>query len=200
MPKYSIIIPAHNSAAYIQNALKSVRKQTVEDYELIVVCDACSDNTAEVAAKYNPDKLIKTNYHLCGPARNAGLDVATGEWVLFMDDDDRWVDGLVIKTIDESLSDNIDILYFAFHFGILGPTFQHPLREYVAVWNKCWRRSFIGNTRFPAVQYAEDEAFHRAMMEKNPRKRYITDLLYQYQYPRVGSILYNHDHGREYPE
>ena len=45
--KFSIIIPAHNAADHIRNALESVAEQTFEDYEVIVVCDSCTDDTEE---------------------------------------------------------------------------------------------------------------------------------------------------------
>ena len=51
-PQFSIIVPAHNSAAFLGRALGSIRRQTVSNYELIVVADACTDNTAEVAEWY----------------------------------------------------------------------------------------------------------------------------------------------------
>ena len=50
--RFSIIIPAFNSASYIKRALDSIKEQTFEDYELIVVCDSCIDNTKEIAEQY----------------------------------------------------------------------------------------------------------------------------------------------------
>jgi glycosyltransferase involved in cell wall biosynthesis len=44
-PFFSVIVPAHNSAEYIQRGLQSIVSQSFTDYELIVVCDACTDNT-----------------------------------------------------------------------------------------------------------------------------------------------------------
>ena len=52
MPKFSIIVPAYDSEGYISKALMSILDQTYRDYELIVVCDSCTDNTDEVAAAY----------------------------------------------------------------------------------------------------------------------------------------------------
>lgn len=194
MKKYSIIIPTHNAENWIENALKSVCSQTVSDYELIVVCDACTDRTAEIAEQYG-SVVINVDHNRCGLSRNAGLDFASGKWVLFMDDDDKWAHNKVIETIDANLDDNIDILYFGFMFGILGKTIQYPGHEFVAVWNKCWRREFIGRHRFPPVHVAEDEAFHRELMPLGPRKKYIKDVLYLYDYPRVGSLTWRNEHG-----
>ena len=90
MPKFSVIMPAHNASEYIRKALDSVRMQTFKDYELIVICDACDDDTADIAREYT-DKVIEVGFRNPGPTRSAGLDAATGEWELFMDDDDCWI-------------------------------------------------------------------------------------------------------------
>ena len=50
--KFSIIIPAYNSAGYIRKALDSVKAQSCKDYELIVVCDSCGDDTEQIAKEY----------------------------------------------------------------------------------------------------------------------------------------------------
>ena len=51
-PFFSVIVPAHNSETYIGRGLVSIRNQTFTDYELIVVCDSCTDNTEEIAKEY----------------------------------------------------------------------------------------------------------------------------------------------------
>ena len=53
---FSIIIPAHNAAEYIRKGLDSIKSQSYKDYELIVVCDACTDNTEAIAREYT-DKV-----------------------------------------------------------------------------------------------------------------------------------------------
>ena len=78
--KFSIIIPAHNSAGYIQNALDSVAEQTFTDYELIVVCDSCTDNTEEIAKEYGINKnsvgvtLMRTREKLREFLKKEGFD------------------------------------------------------------------------------------------------------------------------------
>ena len=61
-----------------------IRRQTFKNYELIVVCDACDDNTKIVSQQYT-NKVYSVDYHNDGLARSKGLDVAKGEWVMFMD-------------------------------------------------------------------------------------------------------------------
>ena len=105
--KFSIIIPAHNAAEHIQNALDSVTEQTFTDYELIVICDSCTDNTEQIAKEYGAI-TEKVAYHCDGPTRSRGLDIAKGDWILFMDDDDWWLHEYVLEQINSKLTDAID--------------------------------------------------------------------------------------------
>ena len=113
IPKYSIIIPAHNAEDCLGRCLDSVVSQRVKDYELIVVCDACTDKTADVVRKYG-EKPIIVDYQRDGLARNAGLDAARGEWVLFLDADDWWMHEYVLTQLDGVLNPLWDILFFSF--------------------------------------------------------------------------------------
>ena len=84
-PFFSVIVPEHNSAEYMRKGLESIRSQAFADYELIIICDKCNTKAEmEIAYEY-ADVLIETNYGKAGLARNAGLNVARGEWILFMD-------------------------------------------------------------------------------------------------------------------
>ena len=190
--KFSIIIPAHNSAAYIRKALASVRSQQFKDYELIVICDACTDNTEEIAREYGAI-IEAVNFECDGPARSRGLDLASGEWILFMDDDDWWLHEFVLNLLAEQTSlAGADVLCFSFIFRGIGyatPT-GNAGSLWPAVWNKCWRRSCIGDTRFPNIQAESDFAFHKAMMAK-PIRIALWDMpLYYYNYMRPGSQTY----------
>lgn len=187
MPKFSVIMPAHNASEYIRKGLDSVRNQTFEDYELIVVCDDCEDDTADIAREYT-DKVIEVSFRNAGPTRSAGLDAATGEWILFMDDDDWWLHEYAFEQIDRHVSD-CDLLCFGFIWKGRGYTSPNRPGGYYwpAVWNKCWRRSIIGNTRFPEA-YPDDLLFHNEMMTKLMRIKTWEMPLYYYNYWREGSI------------
>ena len=52
VPKISMILPVHNAAAYMGNALESIRRQSWKDYELIILCDACEDDSERIAREY----------------------------------------------------------------------------------------------------------------------------------------------------
>lgn len=182
--RFSIIIPAYNSEGYIHKALRSIQSQTFKDYELIVVCDSCKDETAKVAKSYGA-KTYNVEFEHEGHTRNAGINVAAGEWLLFMDDDDWYMHDHVLEVIDKAIDDDIDLLYFGFIWGKLG---YHPPGDYYACWNKCYRREFIGDIRFTDEKNCSDVGFRDLILEKNPRVRAIDDALYFYDYMREGSV------------
>ncbi len=90
-PNVSVIIPVYNSEKYIEETLKSVFAQSYKDFEVIVVDDGSTDNTAKVLSGYK-DKLIyirKENEGI-SIARNTGIAHALGKYVAFIDHDDIW--------------------------------------------------------------------------------------------------------------
>ena len=107
-PFFSVIVPAHNSVRFIRTGLMSIKNQEFHDYELIVVCDSCTDDTETIVKRY-ADKTIRSDLHSGGGARNIGLDAARGTWILFMDDDDWFMPG-AFRKIAEAVSDDIDVL------------------------------------------------------------------------------------------
>jgi len=104
--KFSVVIPAFNSGMTIKRAVDSVLRQTYPSYELIIVNDASSDDTVQVVEQFVREKppvnvrLISLEYNQ-GPshARNIGWNLATGDYVAFLDSDDEWLpDKLLIQS------------------------------------------------------------------------------------------------------
>ncbi|MGL5941456.1 MAG: glycosyltransferase family 2 protein [Waterburya sp.] len=92
MVKVSVIIPAYNGDRYIGEAINSILAQTYNDYEIIVVDDDSTDNTAQVVQKYG-DQIqyySQTNQGVAA-SRNLGLSVAKGEYIAFLDQDDLFL-------------------------------------------------------------------------------------------------------------
>ena len=195
--RFSFIIPAFNAEDHIIKGLESIKAQTFKDYELIVVCDRCKDRTKEIAESYGA-KTLEVDFGRDGLTRNAGLDIAQGEYILFMDDDDWLLHEFVFEQIDRKLKqeNNPDLLCFSFIWK--GVMYANPIAKsgqlYPSVWNKCWRRDYIGNHRFTDVYSISDYYFHNEMM-KVPHTQVIWDMpLYYYNYLRKGSI--SHEMGR----
>ena len=91
-PRVSIVIAVYNGAPTIERALASVFAQTYTDYEVIVVNDGSTDDTAAVLARFGDKiRLITQGNRGLSAARNAGVRASTGEYVAFLDDDDEWM-------------------------------------------------------------------------------------------------------------
>lgn len=93
-PKVSIIVPVYNVERYLGRCLQSLLGQTLQDIEIILVDDKSPDDSPALcdyyAAKYNRIRVIhKLINEGLGKARNTGLEVASGEYVMFVDSDDR---------------------------------------------------------------------------------------------------------------
>jgi glycosyltransferase involved in cell wall biosynthesis len=92
VPRVTVIIPAHDSAATIERTLRSVVAQGFGDWEAVVADDASADATAQLAAGVDPRIRVVRSDRNVGPAgaRNLALEHASGELVAFLDADDRW--------------------------------------------------------------------------------------------------------------
>lgn len=91
-PLVSVIIPAYNCEKFLDRALYSVLAQSWKNIEIIVVDDGSTDSTAERAARFG-DKITYVYQENAGAssARNNGIQIATGEYIAFLDADDSWV-------------------------------------------------------------------------------------------------------------
>ena len=107
---YSIVMPAYNVEAYIEDAVSDIEKQSFSDFELILIDDCSTDETGRLCdALAQTDKRIRVQ-HLkknggLSNARNQGMDAASGEYILFLDPDDRYDTDMLAK-IEESLKQN----------------------------------------------------------------------------------------------
>ena len=92
MVKVSIILPIYNVGVYLERSIESVRNQTLQEIEIILVNDGSEDESLKICKEYEKkDKRIKVIDKLNGgvsSARNAGLKIASGEYIAFLDPDD----------------------------------------------------------------------------------------------------------------
>jgi len=91
-PRVSVIIPCYNYGRFLREAVASAAGQTLDDIEIIIVDDGSTDDTPEVIESLDDRRIRTRRMPNCGvsAARNAGLDMARGEFIAFLDADDRW--------------------------------------------------------------------------------------------------------------
>jgi glycosyltransferase involved in cell wall biosynthesis len=91
-PKVSVVIPSYNRAVAVQRAIDSVLNQTASNLEVIVVDDGSTDDTGKVLPELFGDRIRYFAQPNQGAsiARNKGIELARGEWIAFLDSDDRW--------------------------------------------------------------------------------------------------------------
>ena len=92
MPKISVIVPIFNGEKYLCRCIDSILYQTFDDFELILINDGSSDNCAAICNEYMEKdtriKVIHQENRGVSAARNAGLDIANGDYISFVDSDD----------------------------------------------------------------------------------------------------------------
>ncbi len=108
MVKFSIVIPAHDEEDYIRKTLHSIKQQTYQNYEVIVVANGCTDKTEEIVKKKNIQlhSLPLANVSL---ARNYGANKAQGELLVFLDADTQLTDKTLQK-INQEFNGNYSVI------------------------------------------------------------------------------------------
>lgn len=108
MVPFSIIVPVFNVEKYLKECVESILEQTFPFFELILVDDGSNDNSGKMCDSYREKDNRITVVHKenggLSSARNAGLEIAEGEYIIFVDSDDFWDDVDALKQINEHLS------------------------------------------------------------------------------------------------
>lgn len=195
MPTVSVVVTAYNIEAYVEQCLESVAAQTLGDLEVLVVDDGSSDTTprriAEFCARdprFRPVLLPTNSPGGVATAANAGLDLATGRWVGFVDGDDYVEPTMFERLVDAAEACDADLAMCEYQEVVDGtgerqdpadahrwaalaqgcavldvPTRKQVLRFIAVPWRKLYRRSLLEEhaIRFPVSDgFYEDNPFH----------------------------------------
>ena len=119
MPKVSIIVPVYNVEKYLDRCMSSLLNQTLKDIEIIMVDDESPDNCPQLCDEYaRKDERVKVIHKKnggLGLARNSGLEIATGEYVAFVDSDDFVDINMYQELYSTADSYDSDIVYCGFY-------------------------------------------------------------------------------------
>lgn len=218
MSKVSVIVPVYNVAPYLRQCMDSIVGQTLREIEIICVDDGSTDGSGaildEYAAKDFRVKVIHQANAGAGPARNAALDAAAGEYVVFMDPDDRYPSAAVLETLYKAVCDSSCEIAGGFarcfpldnpkvaaldkkgtrfcafpRFGELDYSeYQVPYRY----WCYIYSRDLLNGIRFPALRVFQDVVFFVNVMRKAKRFLALDFCSYEYrQHPGNASRTMN---------
>lgn len=206
MPAVSVIVPVRNGERRLRDCLSSITAQTLTDLEVIVVDDGSTDSTAAIidavaATDARVHRLAGPAVGSAGAARNAGLARATGDYLAFLDGDDRFAPTLLEELHDKAVADDADIVLTRFrivdestgdvapvewgvrlrHFPRRTPLAADALGDHLflavnpAPWNKLFKADFIARTglRFQQLRRTNDLYFTALAMAQAQRISYI---------------------------
>ena len=214
MPKVSVIIPVHNMYDYMDKCLDSVRQQTLEDIEIILVENASTDRSLEKCQEYariDPRiKFIHLDVGDLAHARNQGLMLATAEYVAFLDSDDYVAREMYEEHYTFAKEHNLDIVYSnhvkvyddkpsRYSYKETGKRKVMTPKEMLMLnlthripVNSCTmiiRRKFFDTMHFPEFSYYEDRRLTYKLINESKKVGYIDKAYYHY-YQRSGSIVH----------
>lgn len=206
--RFSVIMAAYNIEDYIERSIESIEKQTLKNIEIIVVNDASTDNTKQkildMNAKYNNIIYLEHEKNKqAGGARNTGLEVAKGEYIVFLDGDDYLAADDVLEKLDKVIGeDETDVIYLGFEIEgdreeLVIPTEETCTKTYKAAqdkypnpWSKCWRRKFLeeNTINFIENRYYEDVLFVYNGVMKSKSSKIANFVVHKYTSGRVNSM------------
>ena len=213
-PLISVIVPVYRVEEFLPRCVDSLRAQTYENLEIILVDDGSPDHCPEICEKYAArDVRIRVihqeNRGLSG-ARNAGIDAAAGEYLAFVDSDDYVTEDFIesLYTLAEETGCPIAQCRFSYVQGerlrerenqvwkiyrgeslmtqLYGP--EEEATCFVVAWNKLYRKDLFDGIRYPEGRVHEDEATTYRLFHAGKKLAFLDRALYGYYTGNTGSI------------
>lgn len=204
-PPVSIIVPVYNVEQYLMECIKSILQQTYSNFELILIDDGSTDKSGSICdnlqSKDNRIRVIHKSNGGLSSARNVGIEVAYGNYYVFIDSDD-YIDKKFIECLyKEAVEKNADICECSyaylkngkiinerlFEYSILDnetavrKLFSPPYQSFVIVCNKLYRKELFENIRFPEGKLHEDEFTTYKLIYESNKIAYVNKNLYIYR-------------------
>ena len=209
MPKVSIIVPIYNVEKYLGKCVDSILAQTFTDYELFLVDDGSPDNCGAICDRYaEKDGRIKVIHKENGglsDARNVAIDVASGEYLSFIDSDDYIDPDMIASMYDALIDTDSDMAVCGMESfddeGNISDMYKPHDRRMVfegearceflyqpCAMNKFYKRSIFDDLRYPKGRLYEDAVIFHYILEKSKKIVYTGKMSYHY-FLRSGSIM-----------
>lgn len=219
----SIILPVYNCEKIIERTIKTIEKQTVDIFELIIINDGSTDNTREICLKHcekNPKiKYIEIQNQGVSNARNVGISKATGKYICFIDSDDEYYPNFIEKMIRAVDDDKMVVCAYDRINENNGKTRKvcvskninrEEMKQQIEilqsnllfnqVWNKIYFKKIIkeNNIEFDRnLSIGEDYIFNLEYIKHIRRIEYIDEFLYKYYTKNTGLSLQKRDNKLE---
>jgi len=217
--KISVIVPVYNTEKYLPVCLQSCMVQTLRDIEIICINDGSTDGSLEILKAFQQEdgriKIIDKPNGGLSSARNAGIRAAHGEFLMFLDSDDKLAKNACERVWRETKEAKTDIVIFGTDYFPWYPEPDNWLKQVLKVptgrywefepnvlfrrsgsipfvWRQAYRRSLLveNNLYFDEeVKFGEDTVFQLEMFPHARRFAFIADKLYQYRWCRPGSLM-----------
>ena len=233
MPFFTLILPCYKVAAYVERCVRSILTQDYTDYEIILVDDGSPDETPalcdRLAAEHSCIRVIHKENGGLSSARNAGMEVARGHYIWFIDSDD-WIEPGALTLLHRACSDGEPEMVKFSHIRVtdkseralhnapagrytgeercnmlLQKALCETSRYCLSVWSHAYRRDFLENNQLTFVSErlvgSEDYLFNLQALFCVKHVQVLPDALYSYEM-RQGSLTqtYKSDLAQRYCE
>lgn len=212
MAKVSIIVPIYNVEKYLDRCIKSLINQTLYDIEIVLVNDGSTDSSKKIAEKYSKidNRIVLINKENEGGsiARNTGLNLATGEYIMFLDSDDYYEPNCVEESFLKIVNDGSDVVVFGSkHIDEEGNIIkeiipketkgmyikEHPeilMSIENCTWDKIYKSSLFkdNHLKYPENLYYQDFGITFCIMANVNKISFTSKTLINYIVNRKGSI------------
>lgn len=208
----SIIVPVYNSGRTIRRCVDSILAQSFTDFEILLIDDGSTDESGmicdEYAAKDNRIKVIHKNNGGVSSARNAGLKMAAGDYIMFADSDDEVLPDWIASLIESAkLNDKETLIVGGVEFyrgeelsGVFSQNITFPVESlfnYSGLWGGCWNKIFESSIikkyeiEFDEkLHYCEDCLFVATYVRNLSRVKVVDFVGYRYYCPASYGVKY----------
>ena len=214
-PLVSIVMPVYNVQDYLREALDSLRNQKYRNLDIICVDDGSTDQSLDILKEYakkdNRIRYIQQTNQYAGVARNNGLKLVTGKYVMFLDSDDVFEKNMVQDLVKKAESNNTDIVFFGFfhfkkdisHRSCMGIPYvskkvvsakEHSTDLFQigqgVPWNRFYNVDFVRKTglQFQSLQSNNDVFFSKSIMLYADRMLFINKRYVNYRINNGSSL------------